>query len=182
MNCLADVQEAYRAGKRLKYLFFWGHTPKRPDVVDKACFSQWYPAPFEIDGISYATAEHYMMAGKARLFGDDEQLANVLAAKHPKQAKAYGRAVKNFDKLVWDAHGFDLVVAGNLAKFSQNLPLKEFLLKTYDHVLVEASPYDKIWGIGMKQDHRDIENPLLWQGDNLLGFALMVARQQLGEF
>ena len=179
MYSLNLLQQQYRNGERPKYLFFWGHTAKQKGIADKSCFSQWFPSPFELDGVSYLTAEHYMMAGKARLFGDEVQLANVLAAKHPKEAKGYGRAVARFDTATWQAHCFDLVVQGNLGKFSQHEPFKQFLLTTADRVLVEASPYDKIWGIGMKQDHQDVENPLLWQGENLLGFALMVVRDQL---
>ena len=80
-----------------KYLFFWGHTPNRPGTVGAECLSQWYPAPFEVDGVRFATAEHYMMWGKARLFGDEEAAARIVASGHPKQAKDLGRTIAKFD-------------------------------------------------------------------------------------
>ena len=162
-----------------KYLFFWGHTPKQKDVVDKSCFSQWYPAAFEVAGDTYATAEHWMMAEKAHLFGSNDVRARILAAKHPAEAKKLGREVTGFDPLVWDAQKYDLVVTGNYHKFSQHAELQEYLLTTGDRVLVEASPVDAIWGIGLAADHPDALQPARWPGQNLLGFALMEVRDQL---
>lgn len=164
-------------GQRVKYLFFWGH--RQTETITKTCLSQWYPAPFKIDGISYPTAEHYMMAEKARLFGDQNILERILEASHPSQAKKLGRQIANFDYEVWNTRRFEVVVAGNVAKFGQNAQLKEFLLNTGQRVLVEASPVDRIWGIGMAQDDPQIENPDSWQGLNLLGYALMEARDVL---
>jgi ribA/ribD-fused uncharacterized protein len=162
-----------------KYLFFWGHTPKQQGVVDKSCFSQWYPAPFEVAGDTYATAEHWMMAEKARLFDNDEVRRRILAVQHPAEAKKLGRAVVGFDPHVWDAQKYDLVTVGNYQKFSQHRPLKEYLLNTGSRVLVEASPVDAIWGIGLATDHPDAMQPAKWPGQNLLGFALMEVRDQL---
>lgn len=166
------------AGNRVKYLLFWGHE-ERSDQLTKTCFSQWYPSPFEVNGVRYLTAEHYMMAEKARLFGDEERLAQILSCEHPGEAKKFGRLVEGFNNETWNAHRFDIVVAGNMGKFGQNDALKQFLVGTGDRVLVEASPIDRIWGIGLAADDRAAENPASWNGLNLLGFALMEARQQL---
>ncbi|MBO4998380.1 MAG: NADAR family protein [Lachnospira sp.] len=174
------LKKRFDEGERLKYIFFWGHTEKA-DGISKACFSQWYPCTFEIDGTIYQTAEQYMMAGKARLFQDLEVYHQIMEAAHPKQYKDLGRKIKGFQEDVWNTHKYEIVVAGNLAKFSQNAELKQFLQGTNDRILVEASPYDKIWGIGRNADALDIENPHTWQGQNLLGFALMEVRDRIGD-
>lgn len=170
--------EHLRQGNSVKYLHFWGHTPKS-ESADKSCLSQWFPASFVIDSDTYLTAEHYMMAQKARLFNDAAMLEAVLGCEHPAEAKKFGRQVKSFEANTWNAHCFDYVVAGNVAKFGQNAALKAFLLNTKDRVLVEASPRDRIWGIGMGASNDNACNPAKWRGKNLLGFALMVAREQL---
>ncbi len=162
-----------------KYLFFWGHQPTRDGSIAKTCLSQWFAASFTVEDREYLTAEHYMMAEKARLFGDEEIRSAILAATHPKQAKDYGRKVRNFDPVLWESQRLPIVVAGNLAKFQQNLPLQKFLLGTGDRILVEASPVDKIWGIGLAADHPDAESPEKWPGLNLLGVALMEVRSLL---
>jgi ribA/ribD-fused uncharacterized protein len=162
-----------------KYLFFWGHTPKQKGEVDKSCFSQWFPAAFEVAGDTYVTAEHWMMAEKARLFGNDEIRQRIIAAKHPAEAKKLGREVVGFDPQVWDEQKYDLVQAGNYQKFSQHPSLKAYLLHTGSRVLVEASPVDAIWGIGLAADHPNALQPARWPGQNLLGFALMEVRDQL---
>ena len=162
-----------------KYLFFWGHTPKQKGAVDKSCFSQWYPAAFAVAGDTYATAEHWMMAEKARLFGNDDVRQRIIAAQHPAEAKKLGREVTGFDPQVWDERKYDLVVTGNHQKFSQHAELKDYLLTTGDRVLVEASPVDAIWGTGLAADHPDAMQPAQWPGQNLLDFALMEVRDQL---
>ena len=166
-------------GHDVELLFFWGHTPKREGVVDASCLSQWFPRAFEIDGVRYATAEHFMMASKAKLFADEAALAEVLRAKSPAEAKAAGRAVKSYDDAKWERARFDAVVRGNVAKFGQHDDLRKFLLSTGERVLVEASPRDTIWGIGMGASNPDAKDPKKWRGRNLLGFALMVARTKL---
>lgn len=168
------------AGKQCSYLFFWGHRKKR-GAVTVSCCSQWYPAPLTIEGISYPTAEHYMMAGKARLFGDQESLANILAARTSEQAKELGRKIKDFKQEIWDKQCFEIVVRGNLAKFAQNEDLKLWLLATAPGVLVEASPVDSIWGIGLHKKDPQTSDPRRWQGRNLLGFALMRVRDELAQ-
>lgn len=176
---IGQLIEQAKQGQRLKYLYFWGHQPKKDGSIGKTCFSQWFESSFTLNGITYLTAEHYMMAEKARLFEDQETLSQIVAAKSPALVKKLGREIRNFDDRLWDVRRFDAVVEGNLAKFPQNASLREFLIKTEDSVLVEASPVDKIWGIGMAEDHPQIENPAMWQGLNLLGFALMEVRRKL---
>ncbi|AZA91643.1 Swarming motility protein ybiA [Chryseobacterium nakagawai] len=174
---LQNSKEKFQKKQKIKFLFFWGHTAK--DEITKSCFSQWFTGNFEEDGIGYKTAEHYMMAGKARLFNDAETLEKILKAASPNQVKSLGRKVKNFDSKLWDEHKYEIVKQGNLLKFSQNKKYKDFLLSTGDKILVEASPYDTIWGIGMLETDSRAENPLLWNGENLLGFALMEVRDEL---
>jgi ribA/ribD-fused uncharacterized protein len=162
------------------YFLFWGHTQKVEGVVDRSCLSQWFPRAFVLDGVRYDTAEHFMMAEKARLFEDDAALAAILEAKSPADAKALGRAVRNFDPGAWSSARFDAVVRGNVAKFGQHADLAAFLRGTGDTVIVEASPRDRIWGIGMGASNPDARVPARWRGQNLLGFALMEARARLG--
>lgn len=178
-NDWLELRTAVRGGRKFKYVFFWGHTPRQTGVIDKSVCSQWFPAAFKADGITYPTAEHYMMAQKARLFGDDAAFAAVLRADTPQQAKELGRQVRGFDHEVWERERLGIVFAANHAKFSQHSDLKDFLIRTGDAVLVEASPYDRIWGIGLGQDDPHAANPLQWRGSNLLGFTLMRVRAAL---
>lgn len=175
---LSELSQAIHAGQQFKYLCFWGHSQSGTQV-DKSCFSQWFPASFELEGLHYTTAEHYMMAEKARLFNDHTSVAAILQSSSAAEAKKLGRAVEGYDDKLWLAHRFDIVVRGNLAKFGQNPALKAFLLGTAPRVLVEASPVDTIWGIGLAQDNPKAVQPEHWQGLNLLGFALMKVRDAL---
>jgi len=178
---VAELLQSIADGMEPEYLFFWGHRPSKDGSVTKSCFSQWWVAPFKIDGVTYPTAEHYMMAGKARLCGDESSLEKILQTSDPQQAKRLGRKVLNFSEEIWLAHRFDLVVAGNLAKFQQHPKLGSFLKATGNKVLVEASPVDAIWGIGMAGDDPRATEPSQWKGLNLLGFALMEVRRRLIE-
>jgi ribA/ribD-fused uncharacterized protein len=162
-----------------EYLLFWGHTPSKDGSITKTCFSQWWACPFTIDGITYPTAEHWMMAEKARLFKDDVQLANILATEKPAAVKAFGRKVENFAPPLWEAKKGEIVIKGNVAKFSQNVDLKAFLLATKGKIIVEASPRDQIWGIGLGPENPLATQPEHWRGQNLLGFALMEVRDIL---
>ncbi|MCM1314202.1 MAG: NADAR family protein [Prevotella sp.] len=176
-----NVCERFNKKEKLKYVFFWGHTPSPDGTLTKTCFSQWYACKFTVDGIEYSTAEQYMMSQKALLFGDAEINKEIMSAKHPKQFKALGRKIRNFNEKIWNDNKTDIVIRGNYAKFSQNPEFKEFLLKTGNRIIVEASPYDKIWGIGMPANSSGIENPTTWNGENLLGFCLMEVRDMLQE-
>ena len=174
-----SLEAAIQRGERFAYLCFWGHQKRADGRLAETCFSQWYPAAFVLDGQRYASAEHYMMAEKARLFGDQAALARILHASTPGAAKSLGRKVRDFDEQRWNDQRFDVVVAGNLAKFSQDDDLRAFLLATGRRILVEASPVDRIWGIGLSRDDARAERPEAWRGQNLLGFALMEVRQEL---
>ncbi len=174
-----DLIRAYNAGETLKFLFFWGHTPREAGTLDKSCLSQWFPSPFTHEGYTYHTAEHWMMVRKAQLFQDREMIEKIIQSPTPGEAKKLGREVKNFDRGHWDAFKFDIVVQGNLLKFSQNEAMGYWLRNTGQRILVEASPVDYIWGIGMGSDHKQVHNPNTWQGENLLGYALMEVRKKL---
>lgn len=178
---LEQLRKAYQAGEKFKFLFFWGHTPPTDGGVNQSCFSQWWMCSFQVDGIVYSCTEQYMMAEKARLFGDKAMLEAIMKSDHPKEMKAFGRAVQNFDKQVWSEQCYDIVKRGNLAKFSQNSALWDVMKMTKNRILVEASPRDRIWGIGMGKSNPDAENPLKWRGQNLLGFALTEVRDRLLE-
>ncbi|HEU0030753.1 MAG TPA: NADAR family protein [Kofleriaceae bacterium] len=142
-------------------------------------FSQWYRCAFTADGHAFGCAEQYMMHGKALLFGDPEVAAKILAADHPRQHKALGRKVKNFDDAVWKREREAIVRAGNRAKFTQNAELRALLLATAGTTLVEASPYDRIWGIGLAASDPRAQDPAQWRGQNLLGKILTALRDEL---
>jgi len=142
-------------------------------------FSQWYPSIFEVDGEEYNCTEQYMMAKKAMLFGDAEKLAQIMDSSDPRVQKQMGRMVSGFDEDQWNAVARDVVVRGNLAKFSQNPDLQAYLFGTGDQEIVEASPEDVIWGIGLAADHPDAQDKSKWQGTNWLGIAIMDVRAAL---
>ncbi|CAO1596705.1 hypothetical protein XANCAGTX0491_000537 [Xanthoria calcicola] len=154
--------------------------------------SQWFDAPFtaasssspdpdpDATPLTFRTAEQYMMYRKARLFGDAEVAAQIMLAITPKEHKALGRKVKNFDGTVWDAIREDIVEEGNWSKFcsSKNgARWRDMLLETGDRDLVEASPFDRIWGIGYSAEHAEA-NRSKW-GANLLGKALVRVRERI---
>jgi ribA/ribD-fused uncharacterized protein len=174
-----ELVEAVRAGGRPKWLMFWGHRPLRAGVVDASCLSQWWLAPFVVGDTTYGSAEHWMMAGKARIFGDEQTREQILAARTPAEAKKLGRLVPGFDEQVWAAARFELVVQGSVAKFRQHPELLAYLLGTSNRVLIEASPVDRVWGIGWASTDEHATDPERWRGLNLLGFALMEARSRL---
>ncbi|MEY4934263.1 MAG: hypothetical protein RIS64_622 [Bacteroidota bacterium] len=166
-------------GEKLNFLFFWGHRPARDGRITPSCFSQWWAEnPFKVGDMVYQTAEHWMMAEKARLFGDKHHEQLILKANSPGAAKALGRKIQNFDDVIWNQAKFNIVKIGNIHKFSQP-NLANFLLATGDTILVEASPTDSIWGIGMEATHPSAPFVQAWRGENLLGFALMEVREDL---
>lgn len=175
-----EIKGIVKRNPNTEVIYFWGHTPN-PNKMTKACFSQWYDCTFVADGVTYHTTEQYMMAGKALLFGDREVYDEIMAAESPDKYKKLGRKVRNFDSKVWDEKKYDIVVEGNKAKFSQNPVLMEFLLSTGDAILVEASPYDTIWGIGLNIETAKKGSVEDWKGENLLGCALMETRDWLQE-
>lgn len=176
---VTDLTDLVAAGGRVKFLHFWGHQPPPGGAVGAGCLSQWWPAAFIVNGHTFGTAEHYMMWAKAMLFGDAVIAEQILAASHPHRAKTLGRQIRGFDQAVWEAHRYAIVVDANLAKFGQHPELRAYLLGTGTRILVEASPTDRIWGIGLAADDPLASDPTRWQGLNLLGFALMDTRDRL---
>ena len=170
-----EIVRRFNQGEQMEFIFFWGHTAK-PGKITKACLSQWFPCDFQENGVAYHTTEQYMMSRKALLFEDQETYRRIMEADNPRDYKSLGREVKNFNKATWDAQKFEIVVRGNIAKFSRNAELMEYLLSTEDKILVEASPYDNIWGVNLASDNPDIQDPNNWRGENLLGFALTKVR------
>ena len=174
-------QEIYDLGQKIlkakigkasgNIIFFW-HEYETP----YGCFSQWYRAPFTIEGITYFCCEQYMMAKKALLFEDYKHYCLIMAADTPQKCKAYGKAVRNFDAIKWDAAKEEIVFNANMAKFTQNPQLKSVLLSTVDAMLAEASPYDDVWGIKMEASDIGADNPKNWKGQNLLGKCLQKVR------
>lgn len=151
-----------------KYVFFWGEHP-----------SQWFPCNFVVDGITYCSTEQYMMHQKALTFGDTEIANEIMITPHPADQKKLGKKVKNFDRTVWDKVCLGIVYKGNLAKYSQNEDLKKELLSTGDRIFVEASPEDYIWGVQLHENDLLVVDPINWKGQNLLGFALTLVKQEL---
>ena len=163
-----------------EYVFFCGHEPNQYGVH---IFSQWFPCQFkeqfnEETTITYTTAEQYMMAHKALLFGDDEVYDKIMKSNDPKKIKDLGRKISGFNESVWDEHKFDIVVNGNRLKFEQNPELMKRLLKTENKKIVEAAHYDKVWGIGLRASDAINVPEEEWPGKNLLGKAIMVVRQE----
>lgn len=177
---VTELLAATGVADRPELFCFWGHRA-RSAAPGRWILSQWWSAPFTASGQAYPTAEHYMMAGKARLFGDTETAKNICATDDPTQARELGRQVSGFAEDTWREHRFDLVLTGNLAKFGQHPELGRFLLGTGDAVLVEASPVDRVWGVGLVADDPRVRDPAKWRGQNLLGFVLMEVRALLRE-
>lgn len=175
---ISEYEKLQKQNKNLDYLFFWGHKPTHDRSLSKTIFSQWWEKKFSVNGIIYPTAEHFMMAGKARLFNDNETLEEILKSKVPAEAKKLGRKVKNFNDEIWKENRSKIVIEGNYHKFSDS-EYKAFLLGTGNKIIVEASPMDTIWGIGLSQNSDKTYNPNTWRGLNLLGFALMEVRDRL---
>ena len=153
-----------------RFVFFWGGWP-----------SQWCKSTFRVDGVTYNCCEQFMMAEKARVFHDDVRLAQILQARSPREQKALGRRVANFDEAVWNRVCRDVVYRGNLARFKQDERLAARLLATGDKTIVEASPKDCIWGIGLSADDPAAQDPSQWRGTNWLGIALIQVRETIRE-
>ncbi len=175
---ISEYEKLQKNDKNFDFLFFWGHKPTNDGSLSKTIFSQWWQKEFSVNGIIYPTAEHFMMAEKARLFDDTATLEEILKAKSPAEAKKLVRKVQNFNYEIWKENRSKIVVEGNYHKFSDP-KYKSFLLGTGNKIIVEASPMDTIWGIGLSQNSNKIYNPNTWRGLNLLGFALMEVRDRL---
>lgn len=145
----------------------------------RGTFSQWHPSKFMINDFAYNCAEQYMMAEKARLFGDTNTLQKILVARHPADQKKLGRRVVGFDEDRWNAVAREIVYRGNEAKFTQNEGMWLALLATQGTTLVEASPTDRIWGIGLADHDPRALDRAQWQGTNWLGEVLTQLREAL---
>ena len=159
-----------------KHICFWKEWP-----------SNWHPAEFdvEVNGVEchFFNTEQYFMYMKAIVFGDEEIAKQILADGDPKKAKALGRKVQNYDEPVWNDKRYQIMLKANVAKFSQNEDLKQLLLSPeYDgRGFVEASPYDKVWGVCMYESNPDIDDETKWKGLNLLGKVLDETRRIIRE-
>lgn len=173
-NNYLSIQERYRSGEQMSFSLFWG--------VDEryGSFCQWYQSEFTMGEFTYKCAEQAMMAEKARTFGDGKILLEIMNYGHePQYVKHLGRKVKNFDHFIWDSMRLEKVRDINYHKFTQNEDLKDILLSTGDSIIVEASPFDKIWGVGLSEHSSGVTVPTQWTGQNLLGEALMDVRDQI---
>ncbi len=171
----AELVGRVAAGERPSYVMFW----KPGDRGTSACLGQWQPSPFTVGEVRYSCAEQYMMAEKARLFGDDQMEQEILATSDPATMKRLGKKVRGFDAGVWNRAKYSIVLNGSYAKFSQDPDLCGYLTGTGDAVLVEASPLDTVWGIGLGAKNERATDPVRWRGQNLLGFALMETRDEI---
>jgi len=149
-----------------KYFFFWKHR-----------LSQWHIVNFTVNGVVFNCCEMYMMYHKALLMGDSEAAEEILREKNPSNHQKLGRQIKNFNQELWDMNKYCIVLGGNLARFMQSPPCRELLLATGDKILVEASPYDKVWGVALSADNPDILDETKWRGENLLGKVLTQVRE-----
>lgn len=156
------------------FLLFYGHQPRHGD---KAVFSQWHLTSFIDNNNRYRTAEHWMMWSKAVLFGDTDIADEILKIPHQGVVKDLGRKISNFDEGTWIQHRESIVYRGNILKFGQNPTARKILLDTGDKILVEASPYDRIWGIGLGPNDPRASDRKKWRGMNLLGESLMKVRE-----
>lgn len=152
------------------YVFFWRKG---------SCFSQWHPSKYELNGYEYTTAEQGMMHGKALLFEDNETAAQILATNDPRKIKQLGRLVRGFKDIVWKKNREMIVYHNNMAKFTQNEIMKDVLMATRGALLVEASPSDRIWGIGLREADAKRTSPNKWKGLNLLGKILTKVREDI---
>lgn len=172
------------SGETPEYVLFWS----AGEGIGPHVFSQWFFSNFTVGGVTFPTAEHCMMFNKATLMGDEDAKRAILrdiedggltGLPDPARAKKIGRSIKPWNQARWDEFKFAVVVDVNMAKFDQNAALREYILSTGESILVEASPYDRIWGIGLGENDPRCRDPRKWQGENLLGFALMEVRDRL---
>lgn len=155
-----------------KYIYFW-----RPSE-SYGFLGNWYLSPFTKDGVHFINNEQFFMRAKQQLFDSDNVSleSEILRTNDSKKIKNLGRLVNNFNQKVWDETKYNIMKTGLFEKFTQNPKLEKLLLDTKDSILVEASPYDKIWGIGLNATDAKIKP---WKGENLLGKALMDVRNIL---
>lgn len=179
---LTWLTDKFDKGEIPEVILFWGHVNKKHTTQGEYMLSQWYPSPFSVNEIVYKSAGHWMMARKALLFGDRQTFKKILEADRPDQVRLLSTSIPDFDETTWSECKYDIVSEGNFHKFNQNKKLCSYLMSTRDAVLVEANPFDKVWGIGLSADAKNVSDPYTWEGLNLLGFALMEVREYLRSF
>ena len=150
------------------HIYFWG-----------SVYSQWHKCKFSDEGIIFTSAEQYMMYHKAKTFNDTEIAMKILKSSDPSVQKKLGRSVRGYKEDIWNEKRLSVVAMGNYLKFSQNRDLKEEILGTGNKIFVEGSPYDRIWGVGLDCTDIRILDEKHWDGMNLLGKALMMAREKI---
>lgn len=151
------------------------HNPQE----ENGYLSNWFESPFKIDNIEFSSMEQYMMYEKAVLFNDMEIASQILELSDVATVKSLGRAVRNYNDVLWNGVRQIVIYKGLIQKFSQNESLKKQLLETSPHILAECAVNDKIWGIGLSMKDENRFNMKKWSGQNLLGFTLMQVRDDL---
>ena len=146
---------------------------------DNGYLSNWYPSSFTVDSVAFSSMEQFMMYRKAICFGDEAVAAQILSTSDVAKIKSLGRQVSNYDESMWNGIRQIVVYEGLLAKFSQNEEIKAKLKATGNAVLAECAVKDRIWGIGLSMKDPDRLNKAKWNGQNLLGYALMMVRERL---
>jgi ribA/ribD-fused uncharacterized protein len=175
-----ELRQRELNGESFELLFFGSHRPMPGGKIGTSCLSQLWTSPFDVDGDTYVTAEHYVMVGKARLFGDEAMAAHILKTPSPEEAIALGREVRGFDRATWVAARPRLIIDANRAKFTGRPELGVYLTQhTGQKILVHTGPGNLVWGIGLASNDIRARSPLAWPGTNLLGFALMEVREEL---
>lgn len=154
--------------KNEKYVFFWG-----------GVYSNFYPCSFILDNVKYNCSEQYFMAQKSLYFNDKDAYDKIMKASTPMEQKKIGRTIKNFDPEIWGKVSKDIMYNGVYGKFSQNPNLLKELLSNGDKEYVEASPQDKIWGIGLRENDPRAWDKKHWLGTNWLGQTLDRVRKEL---
>ncbi len=152
-----------------KFVFFYNNTP----------YSNFHKSKFIVDNIEFCCGEQWIMYQKAILFNDTEIANEILKANNPGKIKSLGRKVSNFDEDIWNKHRETKTFIGLLEKFKQDERLKKLLIDTGNRELVEASPTDRIWGIGLSENDQRIYDKSKWLGRNILGKILMKVRSHL---
>lgn len=141
--------------------------------------SNWYLSDFTVDDVKFTSMEQYMMYRKALCFHDSDIAAQILEISDVAQIKALGRLVRNYDDHHWNGVRQIVIYEGLKAKFSQNPDLLKMLKDTRDALFAECAVKDRIWGIGLSMTDPDRFDRNKWNGQNLLGYALMMVREQL---
>ena len=177
---LAWLKQRYDSGAQPEFFFFAASPAGTREMSLRSVLTQWYPSAFSVQGDQYASAAHWMMVQKAKLFGDHAAATELLEMQSDDHIRQRGRQIDGFEQKHWDQHRYSIVMQGNLHKFSQHPAMRTYISGTQPLVLSEANPHDKVWGIGLEEHSPEASNPHQWRGLNLLGFALMEVRDELG--